>query len=163
MAIRSVMFCYMAILLSFVTLATEAAWTPITPRAASDQSPKVTGVGGWERAVHRARSVVSQLTLPEKANLTGGIGSVGRCEGTLGRVDRFNIPELCFQDGPTGVRASDFVTVFPAGMTTAASFNRDLAQRRGAAMAAQFKGKGINVLLGPVTGGPIGRSPYQGR
>ncbi|MCO5565290.1 hypothetical protein L7F22_018963 [Adiantum nelumboides] len=117
----------------------------------------------WQSAVSKAQSIVSQLTLPEKANLTGGIGSVGRCEGTLGRVERFGIPELCFQDGPTGVRASDFVTVFPAGITTGATFNRNLMEKRGEVMAAEFKGKGINVLLGPVTGGPLGRSVFQGR
>lgn len=117
----------------------------------------------WQSAVSKAQSIVSQLNLQEKANLTGGIGSIGRCEGTLGRVERFGIPELCFQDGPTGVRASDFVTVFPAGLTTGATFNRDLMEKRGEVMAAEFKGKGINVLLGPVTGGPLGRSPYQGR
>lgn len=127
-------------------------------------SPQMTGAGGWESAFTRARDVVSQLTLAEKANLTGGIGSIGRCEGTLGRVDRFEIPELCFQDGPTGLRgAGDGVTVFPAGMTTAATFNRTLFYQRGAAMAQEFRGKGVNVLLGPVTGGPLGRSPYQGR
>ena len=116
----------------------------------------------FSEARSKAQGVVNQLTLAEKANLTGGIVG-GRCEGTLGRVDRFNIPELCFQDGPTGVRASDFVTVFPPGLTTGATFNRDLMEERGARMAAEFRAKGIHVLLGPVTGGPLGRSPYQGR
>lgn len=123
----------------------------------------VTGDGGWAWAVEKAREAISTLTLAEKVNLTTGIGSVGRCEGTLGRVDKLGIPELCFQDGPTGVRSSDLVTAFPAGLTTGATFNRDLMEQRGQAMAQEFKGKGINVLLGPVTGGPLGRSPYQGR
>lgn len=131
--------------------------------AAAATSPTVQGTGGWEWAVSRAQSLVSQMTLAEKANLTGGLGSNERCEGYTGAVERLGIPDICFQDGPTGLRASDFVTVFPAGLTTAATFNRDLMEKRGAALASQFKGKGINVLLGPVTGGPLGRSPYQGR
>ncbi|PWN87978.1 hypothetical protein FA10DRAFT_281476 [Acaromyces ingoldii] len=131
--------------------------------AALGRSINITGNGGWEAALARARHAVAQLDLAEKVNLTTGIGSVGRCEGTLGRVDKLGIPELCFQDGPTGVRASDFVTVFPAGVTTAATFNRDLFEARAEAMAAEFRAKGIHVLLGPVTGGPLGRSPYQGR
>lgn len=126
-------------------------------------SPDVRGSGGWEWAVSRAKLVVSQMTLEEKANMTGGIGSNEKCEGLLGQVERFGIPEICFQDGPKGIRASDFVTVFPAGLTTAATFNRALMEKRGSSMASEFKGKDINVLLGPVTGGPLGRSPYQGR
>ncbi|TKY87542.1 hypothetical protein EX895_003556 [Sporisorium graminicola] len=134
------------------------------PELADVNSPfhPVTGNGGWEWAVEKARGVVGQLTLEEKVNLTAGITG-GRCEGTLGRVDRFGIPELCFQDGPAGFRASDFVTVFPAGVTTAATWNRDLMYKRAAALGAEFVAKGVNVHLGPVTGGPLGRSPFQGR
>ncbi len=62
------------------------------PELADINSPfhPVTGNGGWEWAVDKARSVVDQLTLDEKVNLTAGITG-GRCEGTLGRVDRFGI------------------------------------------------------------------------
>ncbi|SNX87795.1 related to beta-glucosidase [Melanopsichium pennsylvanicum] len=134
------------------------------PELANINSPfhPVTGNGGWEWAVEKARSVVGQLTLEEKVNLTAGITG-GRCEGTLGRVDRFGIPELCFQDGPAGFRASDFVTVFPSGITSAATWNRDLIYKRAAALGSEFVAKGVNVHLGPVTGGPLGRSPFQGR
>ncbi|PWN31858.1 glycoside hydrolase [Meira miltonrushii] len=119
----------------------------------------------WEKSVKKAQLIVAQSTLAEKANLTGGLGyEVGsRCEGTLGSIPRLGLPELCFQDGPTGVRASDFVTVFPAGLTTAATFNRRLMEQRGKRLAYEFRGKGINVLLGPATGGPLGRSVFQGR
>ncbi|UTT87911.1 hypothetical protein NDA17_002583 [Ustilago hordei] len=134
------------------------------PEFADLNSPfhPVTGNGGWEWAVEKARSVVGQLTLDEKVNLTAGIVG-GRCEGTLGRVDRFGIPELCFQDGPAGFRASDFVTVFPSGVASAATWDRDLIYQRAAALGSEFKAKGVNVHLGPVTGGPLGRSPFQGR
>ncbi|EPQ30517.1 uncharacterized protein PFL1_02043 [Pseudozyma flocculosa PF-1] len=135
------------------------------PELADVNSPfhPITGNGGWEWAVERAKSWVSQMTIDEKLNLTAGLAGQGRCEGTLGRVDRFGIPELCFQDGPAGVRTSDFVTVFPPGLTTAATWNRDLIYQRAAALAEEVKGKGINVHLGPATGGPLGRGPWQGR
>ncbi|PWZ01809.1 hypothetical protein BCV70DRAFT_221559 [Testicularia cyperi] len=136
------------------------------PDLADINSPlhPVTGNGGWEWAVDKARGVVSQLTVAEKVNLTAGVGAYnGRCEGLLGRVERFGIPELCFQDGPAGFRTSDLVTLFPAGVTTAATWNRDLMYQRAAALGSEFVGKGVNVHLGPVTGGPLGRSPFQGR
>lgn len=136
---------------------------PVAAKDTNHSSPHVTGTGGWEWAVHKAKHAVSTLSLAEKVNLTGGIGSVGRCEGTLGRVDKLGIPELCFQDGPAGFRSSDLVTVFPAALTTGATWNPALMEKRGEAMAAEFRGKGVNVLLGPATGGPLGRSPYQGR
>lgn len=129
------------------------------------QSRKLNEGQRWNDAVQKARLLISQLTLAEKANLTGGIGyeAGSRCEGSLGSVPRLNIPELCFQDGPTGIRASDLVTVFPAGLTTSATFNRELMERRGKRLAFEFRNKGINVLLGPVTGGPLGRSVFEGR
>jgi len=34
---------------------------------------------------------------------------------------------------------------------------------RAEALASEFKAKGINIWLGPVTGGPLGRSPLGGR
>lgn len=44
----------------------------------------------------------------------------------------------------------------------ASSWNKDLAARRGAAMADEFKKKGVNVLLGPVVG-PAWRVTLSGR
>lgn len=42
------------------------------------------------------------------------------------------------------------------------SWNKNLTHKRGAAMGAEFKKKGVNVLLGPVVG-PIGRVVSGGR
>lgn len=174
MAIQLLIICYLAVAAFATPLTSPAVNTPFESSRIfanrSNQSqdgryaaPAVKGTGGWEWAVNRARNDVSTLSLAEKVNLTSGIGSSGRCEGTLGRVDKLGIGELCFQDGPTGIRSSDYVTVFPSGVTTGATWNLDLIEQRGAAMASEFRAKGINVLLGPVTGGPLGRSPYQGR
>ena len=121
------------------------------PELATAESPfyPATGNGGWEWAYQEAKSLVSQMTLEEKVNLTTGVASAGRCEGTLGTVERFGIPALCFQDGPAGFRTSDFVTVFPAGVTTAATWNRQLIYDRAAALGAEFKGKGVVSTLAP--------------
>jgi hypothetical protein len=47
-------------------------------------SPNVTGAGDWASAVARAKSLVAQMTLQEKVNLTTGQGLNGRCVGNTG-------------------------------------------------------------------------------
>jgi len=47
-------------------------------------------------------------------------------------------------------------------MNAAATWSRSLIRKRGAMMGAEFRGKGIDVLLGPVAG-PLGRVPAGGR
>jgi beta-glucosidase len=66
------------------------------------------------------------------------------------------------QDAPLGIRGTDFNSAFPSGQTVAATFDRGLMYRRGYAMGKEAKGKGVNVLLGPVAG-PLGRMPAAGR
>lgn len=58
--------------------------------------------------------------------------------------------------------AADKNSVFPAGINMAATFSRSLMHRRGVAMGAEFRGKGIDIALGPVAG-PLGRVPAGGR
>jgi beta-glucosidase len=65
-------------------------------------------------------------------------------------------------DGPLAIRQAIYVSVFPAELSTAASWDRDLTRRRGAYMGAEFKDKGAHIALGPVVG-PLGRSPFGGR
>jgi len=65
------------------------------------------------------------MTLPEKVNLTTGIGwSQGLCVGNTPAVKNF--PALCYQDGPLGIRFADNITAFPAGITVASTWNRKL-------------------------------------
>lgn len=55
------------------------------------------------------------MTIVEKVNLTTGTGwGSGPCIGNTGSVPRLGIPNLCLQDGPNGVRYTDYVTNFPA-------------------------------------------------
>lgn len=52
--------------------------------------------------------------------------------------------------------------MFPAGITTGATFDKKLMYQRGVAIGKEARGKGINVWLGPSVG-PIGRKPKGGR
>lgn len=118
---------------------------------------------GWKEAYAKAKDFVSQLTLLEKVNLTTGVGwNEEQCVGQVGAIPRLGLRSLCMHDAPLGVRGSDYNSAFPAGMTVAATFDRGLMYKRGLAMGKEAKGKGINVLLGPVAG-PLGRMPEGGR
>nr|XP_018261591.1 uncharacterized protein I303_06029 [Kwoniella dejecticola CBS 10117]OBR83749.1 hypothetical protein I303_06029 [Kwoniella dejecticola CBS 10117] len=107
--------------------------------------------GVWSKAFEHAKEV----------NLTTAV--TGPCQANSGGVPRLDIPGLCFNDGPSGPRYTDFVTQWPSEFTAAASFDRELIEGRARRIGKEFRGKGINVELGPVTGGPLGRSPYAGR
>ncbi|CCG83028.1 Probable beta-glucosidase G [Taphrina deformans PYCC 5710] len=113
----------------------------------------------WQRALN----LTSLMTNEEKANITTGTGLVARCSGNTSPVARFNIPSLCFQDGPAGVRAVDGTSAFAAQVNAASTWDIDLIYQQALAMGAEFRGKGVNVALGPVAGGPLGRTPYNGR
>ncbi|KAI1827887.1 glycoside hydrolase family 3 protein [Xylaria intraflava] len=129
-----------------------------------------TPYGGWDDdwsgAYEKAVSLVSRMTLAEKVNITAGTGlymtSTGRCVGNSGSAPRVGFPQLCLQDGPLGVRTTDNITAFPAGITTGATWNKDLMYQRGVAMGKEFRGKGVNFYLGPSVGA-MGRKPRGGR
>ncbi|KAJ5745955.1 hypothetical protein N7520_011137 [Penicillium odoratum] len=126
-------------------------------------SPWGEGLGDWEAAYARARSIVSQMTLPEKINLTTGVGwELERCVGQNGAIPRLGIPSMCMQDSPTGVRDTDYNSVFPMGVNVAATWDRGMAYARGQGMGYEHKHKGSTVQLGPVVG-PLGRVPEGGR
>ncbi|KAI0535022.1 glycosyl hydrolase family 3 N terminal domain-containing protein [Xylaria digitata] len=121
------------------------------------------GPDGWDDAYRRAHELVSKLTLLEKVNLTTGTGNqADRCTGNTGSIPRLGFRELCLQDGPVGIRYTDLNSAFPAGINAAATWSRSLIRRRGEALGAEFRDKGIDVQLGPVVG-PLGRDPAGGR
>ncbi|KAF2205910.1 beta-glucosidase-like protein [Delitschia confertaspora ATCC 74209] len=117
----------------------------------------------WSESYRKASLLVSNMTLAEKTNITAGTGIyMGRCVGNTGSALRVGFPQMCLQDGPLGIRNSDHNTAFPAGITVGATFDKDLMRRRGEALGEEFRGKGINVYLGPSVG-PLGRKPRGGR
>ncbi|KAF2233993.1 glycoside hydrolase family 3 protein [Viridothelium virens] len=89
-------------------------------------------------------------------------GTSGPCVGNIAPIYRLGFNGLCLQDGPLAIRQADYASVFPAGVTCAASWDRNLIHTRGVFMGTEFKGKGANMALGPVSG-PLGRSAYDGR
>ncbi|EUC27282.1 glycoside hydrolase family 3 protein [Bipolaris zeicola 26-R-13] len=123
-------------------------------------SPNITGIGGWEAALSKAKTFLSNLNLEEKAQMV--TGTPGPCVGNISPIPRLNFSGLCLQDGPLAIRQAIDASVFPAGLTVAASWDRSLARERGVHMASEFRGKGSHVALGPVVG-PLGRSPFGGR
>lgn len=103
------------------------------------------------------------MSLVEMVNVTTGTGwQQNLCVGNTGPANSVGFPSLCLQDGPLGIRYTDHITAFPAGLTVGATWSKDLMYRRGKALGEEARLKGINVLLGPVMG-PLGKVVAGGR
>ncbi|KAJ7079898.1 glycoside hydrolase superfamily [Mycena epipterygia] len=124
-------------------------------------APPVAGSADWASAVQRARAFVAGLTLEEKVNVTTGVDIMGRCVGNTGTIPRIGWKGLCLEDSPLGVRLTDLVSAFPAGINAAATWDIDLIKARGTAMGQEHRGKGVNAALGPMTN--MGRQAAAGR
>lgn len=85
-----------------------------------------------------------------------------KCVGNVGSVPRLGLKSLCMQDGPLGLRFSDYNSAFPVGITAGATWSRHLWRDRGHGMGSEAHGKGVDVLLGPAAG-PLGRFAKGGR
>lgn len=119
----------------------------------------------------RAQSVVSDMTLEEKARCVVGIErsefpptNKGVCARTA-PFPKYGINTLALADGSSGVRLSrreqDRATAFPSNMALASSWNTELVRKVGAAAGYEARGYDINVLLAP--GMNIIRNPLCGR
>ncbi|KAF2727042.1 avenacinase [Polyplosphaeria fusca] len=123
-------------------------------------SPNITGAGGWDGALEKAKAFLAELSADEKAGIV--TGTPGPCVGNIAPISRLNFSGLCLQDGPLAIRQAVYASVFSAGLSAAASWDRSLNYDRGMLMAEEFRGKGSHIALGPVVG-PLGRSPFGGR
>ncbi|MDR2101613.1 MAG: glycoside hydrolase family 3 C-terminal domain-containing protein [Treponema sp.] len=115
-----------------------------------------------------AEELLAQMTLEEKASLCSG-----RDFWTLKEIKRLGLSSIMVTDGPHGLRkqagASDHLglnqsvpaTCFPTASATACSFDRELLEAMGRAMAEEYLQEGAAVILGP--GANIKRSPLCGR
>lgn len=144
--------------------------------------------GAWSDSFQRAQDLVGQMTLEEKAKIATGqdgrcVGNTAGIDrlGAWLRGQRSSLslclnspalnlpsslllccaglPALCLEDGPAGVRPIVGVTQFPAGLTTACTWDKDLMYQRSKAMGQEFYDVGVHIALAPVTGGPLGRAP----
>ncbi|KAK1470419.1 beta-glucosidase [Colletotrichum tamarilloi] len=113
-------------------------------------------------ALALANTLISRLTLEEKVSMITGNSSAGNCIGVIAPIPRLGFKGICMLDGPSAVNRADLVSVFPSGITAAATWDREMIYRRGVAIAEEFKGKGGHVILGPSTG-PMGRAALGGR
>ncbi|KAJ7363099.1 glycoside hydrolase superfamily [Mycena albidolilacea] len=114
------------------------------------QTPVANISPGWRAAYAKAETALSRLTLEDKVNVM-----TARCTGNTFPVPSINFPGFCLEDSPVGVRAAS------KGINVASTFNRTLMRQRGAAMGAEFRGKGVNVALAPMVN--LMRAPAAGR
>jgi beta-glucosidase len=96
------------------------------------------------------------------------------CEGKNAWETRAygDVPTIFMADGPHGMRVMDLTqsyendksapaTAFPTAVLTACSFDTELMEKMGAAIAEEAADQGVSVVLGP--GANIKRNPLCGR
>jgi beta-glucosidase len=101
---------------------------------------------------------------------TLGIGSIhdiypraklsNRVQEWVMKSNRLGIPTLFIEEGLHGYMDNDEI-VFPQSINLAATWNPDLARQTGAAIAAQARANGVDMILGPVL--DVARDPRWGR
>ena len=112
------------------------------------------------------QSIISQMTLEEKAALCTGASS-----WTTTPIERLGVPEFVMSDGPHGVRRVPDVhavameslpaTCFPTASCLASTWDVDLIHKMGVALAEECTALNVDILLGP--GANMKRSPLGGR
>jgi beta-glucosidase len=127
----------------------------------------------------RAQETLRRMTLEEKLDLIRGKQpfqmpaaerppNLALGAGFVPGIPRLGIPYLAESDASLGVanqggvmRREDFATAMPSGAAMAATWNAQLAERSGAAIGAEARGKGFNVLLAGAIN--LVREPRDGR
>jgi beta-glucosidase len=117
---------------------------------------------------NKARELVSQMTLAEKASLCSG-KDVWHLKG----IPRLGLPEVIATDGPNGLRKQEAsadqmgistsvpAVCFPSASAIACSFDRELWYEIGKAIGEACRQENVGILNGP--GINIKRSPLCGR
>ena len=101
-------------------------------------------------------SLLHLMTDDEKLSMVGGTNWYHTKS-----IDRLDIPGMEMCDGPQGVGSDNVATAYPPNQALAATWNRQMAQSYGRAIARDCRARGINIILGP--GVNIYRSPLCGR
>jgi beta-glucosidase len=123
-------------------------------------------------ADRRVADLLPRMTIEEKATMLSGSGWMESAP-----IERLGIPAIKMADGPMGVRswagssaitnsvnsgvAKVQTTSFPSGVDMAATWDTDLVQREGRAIAQEVKALGRDMILGPTVN--INRVPLWGR
>ena len=108
--------------------------------------------------------------LAEKALGNLGVGSIhdlypypqlyNSIQAWVIKSNRLGIPALFIEEGLHGYMAHD-ETVFPQSVNLATTWNVDLARETGAAIAAEARADGVDMILAPVL--DVARDPRWGR
>ncbi|GAA4203084.1 glycoside hydrolase family 3 protein [Actinocatenispora rupis] len=107
------------------------------------------------------RDLVDRLTLEEKVGLL-----TGRDFWTTRPAPAIGLRSMVVSDGPSGVRGPRWderepSLNLPSATALSAAWDLDLARAYGAALAAEARRKGVDVVLGPTVN--LHRSPLGGR
>lgn len=127
-------------------------------------SSKESSVQGSVDYISKAKSLVAEMTLDEKAKLLSGDGW-----WHTHVVERLGIPSISIFDGPHGLRKVDGgglltslpATCFPTASAIASSWDIELIREVGVALAEECQANDVQILLGP--GVNMKRSPLGGR
>jgi beta-glucosidase len=118
-----------------------------------------------QSADQRARLLLDASTLDQKLRWLDEQSANSPAQTTFGSVTYpaqvACTPTVVYTDGPDYVRGSAGVTVFPAQIDLAASWNTDLAYAKGKAQGDEAFRSGKNAILGP--GVSSSRTPLAGR
>lgn len=104
----------------------------------------------------RIHALLSQMTLEEKVALLAG-----KDGGETKTIPRLGIPSLKVIDGPVGVGWGHRALCFPCGSALGATWNPDVVENVGKALARETRAAGRHVLLAPCVN--IQRTPLGGR
>jgi beta-glucosidase len=128
---------------------------------AQDASPLLHKPDSPEKAEAQAREILGMMTPEERFEFVCGTGF-----GIRG-IPRLNIPPLNFADASAGLHLlgelskNSTSTSFPCPLLLAATWNPELADKYGKAVAEEFRAHGMHFILGP--GMNIYRSSNNGR
>ncbi len=125
----------------------------LLPFAVSAQAPHPVTAADQEKI----ESLVKGMTLQQKIDYIGGTGFAIRA------VPSLNLPAFEMSDGPYGTRSNAGFpsTTYAAGVSLAASWDRELAAKVGGGIGRDARARGVHYMLGP--GVNIYRSPRNGR
>lgn len=126
-----------------------------------------------DQYTNRTHALVNAVPDPQMAakNLgTNGVGSIhdlyprpalyNQVQALVMKSNRLGIPALFIEEGLHGYMDRN-ETVFPQSINLATTWNTNLARQTGAAIAAQARANGVDMILGPVL--DVARDPRWGR
>lgn len=115
---------------------------------------------------HTLDEFMAQMTVDEMIHLLGGQRNTGVSNTFgVGNLPEYGVPDVTTADGPAGLRIAPHVgvttTAWPCATMLACSFNTEIAEQIGMAVAKEVKENNIGIWLAPAIN--IHRTPMCGR